>query len=79
MLNHINWDSVLHFVLFFGGAGGFSWLSYAANEFPVPDGKYGRWFLKIVQKALNNQPKVAEIEAAVKATEALASQEKKNA
>jgi hypothetical protein len=45
---------------------GWSWLSYAAQTFPVPKNPYGRWFLGVVQKALANQNKVDEIKAADK-------------
>ena len=57
-----HWYEYLATIVFSSGFQ--SWLSYAAQEFPVPDGKYWRWVLKIIQKWLGNQNKVDEIKAA---------------
>lgn len=60
------WHTIAgHIGSFLGGGSAWSIASYAAQNFPVPDGKYARWFLLIVQKALANPSKADAISTAI--------------
>lgn len=52
-----------HFWVFmsgaFGGATGLGILAQAVNTFPVPEGKWGKWLLGVVQYAVGQKARAA--------------------